>query len=517
MSTKKQNKAYTDNEIKLIEAFKNGVEFANEMREKRAKEEQKKDIAQHIAKLSDAYYQGKQITDSTSEVALKLIKVMPNDMLVHAYEDNSNDMFNAIHEDIEAECISRNIIQEFEPEDEYDECYEDIELDEFMQEDIDVAVSHHNELLEEENIAHDVACEAFAAYEKKLAENEYETNPEIEELRRDYEHKAEIYRKKATELGHNPASLYDEDIFHENIQSSTRRIYNILKSKVYKQDTYCQKASTILYNHVHGIRSINAVSGPSGCGKTYLWEQVRDNIYPNVIILDGKGLSQNGFKGTNLNQLLAQIPFDEGIVVIDEFDKLITPTFESGGGNVSRNIQGEFLKVLDDGFSIEKRDANGEKILVKRSTKDMTFIFCGSFADKAASVAEENSGSQIGFTATKEKKQAYFKEITLEDMVDFGLIKELAGRIVDIISTNPLEIEDYVTFLQGYSNSAVRQIEDQYGCAIKLSDEKVKEIAEKAHNSKLGFRKAINLIKTEVNDYIFENNGINENDEIVLA
>lgn len=508
---------HTENEIKLMEAFKNGVEFANEMHEKLAKDEQKKDIAQHINELSSRYYRGKQIANSASEMVLKLIKTIPNDMLVHIYEDDSNDMFNAIREDIEAECISRNLIQGFEPDDECDTSDEYIETDESVQGDMDVAVAFLNELFEQEHIAHYVACEAFAAYEKKLAKNEYATSPEIEKLRQDYEHKAEIYREKAIELGHDPIRVYDEDIFHENIQSSTRRIYNVLKSKVYKQDAYCKKASTILYNHVHGIRSINAVSGPSGCGKTYLWEQVRDNIYPNVIILDGKSLSQNGFKGTNLNQLLAQIPFDDGIVVIDEFDKLITPNFESSGSNISRNIQSEFLKVLDDGFNVETRDDNGDKIVAKRSTKNMTFIFCGSFADKAASVAEENSGSQIGFISTKEKKQAYFKEITLEDMVDFGLIKELAGRIVDVISTNPLEIEDYVTFLQGCSNSAVHQIENQYGCTIKLSDEKIKEIAEKAHNSKLGFRKAINLIKTEVNNYIFENNGIKEDDEILLS
>ena len=279
---------------------------------------------------------------------------------------------------------------------------------------------------------------------------------------------------------------------------SPSEIYDKIKEKVYKQDDYCKAASVILYNHLHGINSTNIVSGPSGCGKTFLWETIRDEVYPNVCFLDGKSVTQAGFKGINLGELLQTIPFKEGIVVIDEFDKLITANFDSHGTNISRQIQGEFLKVLDSGFI--KKCEEGH---IFQSTDKITFILCGSFFDKADEKTEEDKS--IGFNASLEKKQSYETNITLEDMIEFGLLKEIAGRITDVVNVNPLTVEDYITFIKDFNNSAVKQIEELYGRTLKISDKKIREIAEESFKNELGLRKAIGILKSNMNRRIFDN------------
>lgn len=355
----------------------------------------------------------------------------------------------------------------------------------------------------------------FEEYKRLFAANNFHFSQEIYDKKNLYESALTEYGKidsdSATELENRLSNN-----MYEFIQSSTHNIYHILKEKVYKQDDYCKKASVILYNHVHGVTSNNIISGPSGCGKTYLWEVIRDYIYPNVEILDGTSVTKAGFKGLDLSALLAQVAFEEGIIVIDEFDKLIAPSFTSEGENVSRNLQAEFLKILDDGFVTEKRQ-NGECISIKHSTKKITFVLCGSFADKAENISEKDSSKTIGFGAVNKNAHAYDTPLTLEDMIEFGLIREIASRIVDVISVKPLYEEDYIEFIKNYSNSAIAQIEKEYGINISLSDESIKNIAHSAYNSSLGLRKVINLIKSQINEHIFTNGGVNKSETVCLS
>ncbi|MBQ7635797.1 MAG: AAA family ATPase, partial [Lachnospiraceae bacterium] len=232
----------------------------------------------------------------------------------------------------------------------------------------------------------------------------------------------------------------------------------------------------------------------------FLWETVKESIYPSVFFIDSKSITLNGFKGINLNEIMQTVPFDNGIVVFDEFDKLIAPTFDGKGANVSRNVQGDFLKVLDEGFA--KRTQMGTFNMA--STKNITFILCGSFYDKADEKAQKTV-NRIGFLAKQDEERAYDKKVTLNDMIEFGMLKEIAGRVVDIMNVEPLSAEDYVAFLSGFENGGVKQIEKLYHKRISISDKAIHEIANEALHDSLGLRKAIGIIRRRVNEYIFEN------------
>ena len=287
--------------------------------------------------------------------------------------------------------------------------------------------------------------------------------------------------------------------------------YKILTPYVYKQDEYCRTASVILYNHLHGNQSINIVSGPSGCGKTYLWEMIREHIYPNVIIMNAGVLTKSGYKGINISQSFAQVDFNagsdtdsnEGIIVFDEFDKMITHENQEAGWTIK--LQGEFLKLFDEGIIIDQ----GQEGTIYQSTKNMTFILCGSFTEKAAENAEKSS-TNIGFGGTITKHRAFEKQITMDDIIEFGLLREIAGRVTEYIAVDPLTIEDYIYFVKDFGNSAIKQVEKLYHLPVELTEEEIREIAQAAYKDELGLRKAIQILKNRMNQKIFEQNGVND-------
>lgn len=279
-------------------------------------------------------------------------------------------------------------------------------------------------------------------------------------------------------------------------------IYQFLKSHIYKQEQYCRDAAMILYNHVRGITSRNFVCGPAGCGKTHLWERLKE-IYSNIIIVDSSNITKDGWNGNNkVHNFLSQVdPFDpDYIIVFDEFDKLAAPKY-SYNENVSACIQSELLKLVEGEIIHSKRGQSDISI----DTSLMSFIFCGSFAQKAEEIAEKHCTTGIGFGAFQKNVKAFDEELTLQDIIDFGVIPELASRSTRITNLRPLTLDDYISLLSKHPNSPVKRLEELYGITINLSDAKCREIAQKSYQSGLGVRNATAQIQQIVDEQIFNN------------
>ena len=304
--------------------------------------------------------------------------------------------------------------------------------------------------------------------------------------------KASDVRKNASKSSHN-------------VLKNPVSIYKYLKSKVYKQDDYCRWASSVVYNHVHGVPSVYMVSGPSGCGKTHLWECIRE-IYDKVTILDASTVTNAGFKGYNIDQMMEAVEYDDGIVVFDEFDKLCTPCFGSSNTNYSYVTQSNFLKIIDEGVMQRNAKDGYEAKAELRSTKKMTFILCGSFGAKADEIAKKSSGGTIGFIKSESSKvKSYDNDITINDAIEYGMMKELASRVIDMVCVRPLTLKDYVDFIDTKAgNSVVKQIEDKYGYKVKVSKKMKTDIAKSAYDSGLGLRNVINRLRSKIDSNILE-------------
>ena len=291
--------------------------------------------------------------------------------------------------------------------------------------------------------------------------------------------------------------------------NNPKKIYAYLRENVYKQDRYCKDAAMILFNHVRGITSRNIVCGPSGCGKTYVWNCLK-KIWPKILFVDASTLTKTGWKGNNnIADFLSKVDFrDENyIIVFDEFDKCVAPQYSTGGENVSATLQGEFLKIVE-GTEMPVKVDQTERTL---DTSKMSFVFCGSFAMKAEQISEKNSTSGFGFGAKKHEEKQFENELSMQDVIDFGVIPELASRTTRIINVRPLTLDDYRYLITEHSGSPMIRLEKVYGRKFRLSKTKIDEIARNAFESGLGIRNVTAQLQQIMDERIF--NSFPESDD----
>lgn len=283
--------------------------------------------------------------------------------------------------------------------------------------------------------------------------------------------------------------------------SNPKSIYEYLLKNVYKQDGYCKDAAVILYNHIRGITSRNIVCGPPGCGKTHVWQCLK-KIYPQIIFVDSSTLTKTGWKGNNnVSDFLAKVDFrrQNYIIVFDEFDKCVTPQYTSSGDNVAQSLQSEFLKIME-GSEVKIKTDSGDQMM---DTSKMTFVFCGSFAQKAEAIAESGRTSGFGFGADKNEPEAFEKELTIQDLIDFGVIPELASRTTRITNVRPLTLQDYKYLIKDHPASPVKELERRYGMKLRLTKKKLDEIAKQAYESGLGIRNVTAQLQRILDERVF--------------
>lgn len=305
---------------------------------------------------------------------------------------------------------------------------------------------------------------------------------------------------------------FDTPFASLSILDDPRKIYEYLRSKVYKQDEACKAAAMMLYNHVKGITSRNIFCGPAGSGKTYIWNIIKNKLYPYIIIIDSSKITKTGWSGSNkISSPLYQInpSVREGyIIVYDEFDKLCKPQY-SRDENVSACVQSELLTLIqpsNEYMRLKSSDGSERTIRVD----NISYVFCGSFAEAAQNEAGKECSSGLGFGAVKREAKAFDKELTMQNLIKFGVIPEVASRITRLVNLRPLGESDYAYLINHHQNSPVKRIEDMYGLhrgfitENVLNKDELKQIATDAFTSGLGVRSVTSSIQQKVDDYIFE-------------
>ena len=306
-----------------------------------------------------------------------------------------------------------------------------------------------------------------------------------------------------------PVNFYEENYIPYRNSSSDNRIlknpaeiYRFLLDRVYHQDTYCKDAAMILWNHCRGITSRNYVCGPAGSGKTFVWQNLQE-IFPRIIIVDASNITSDGWKGDNkVTSFLNQVdPADPDVIVVfDEFDKMVTPRFTSHGDNPSSAVQSEFLKLIE-GKLIEVKKTGSDPVLI--DTSKMSFVLCGSFAARAEEIARSKSNTGLGFMSEFETHKAFEEELTLDDLIKFGLIPEMASRATRLINIHPLTEDDFLYLITEHPYSPVKKLEKLYRIRINLSEDYSHQLAENAFRSGLGVRAVTSELQRAIDTEIF--------------
>lgn len=267
--------------------------------------------------------------------------------------------------------------------------------------------------------------------------------------------------------------------------------------------------------------------GPSGTGKTEIARSVARILKVPFYVSDVSGLTQAGYVGDDVESILQGLLADcdgnisraeWGIVFLDELDKIGR---KSGRGSTGyRDVTGEgvqqqLLKLVE-GHKVRVPQgssriisANQEANLV--DTTNILFICGGSFDGIQDTVRRRiNKGSSLGFGSEARKKlddRDVYSQITDEDILEFGIIPELLGRLPRVTSTLPLTEGEMRKILTEPDNSIIKQLQALWKLDkidLQFQPESLDRIAELASASPKGARALRSIVESTLEEYSFE-------------
>ena len=329
------------------------------------------------------------------------------------------------------------------------------------------------------------------------------------------------------------------------------QIYNFLNEYIVGQDYAKRTLSVAVYNHYkrHSVADTTKVEiqksnvlliGSTGTGKTLFAQTLARILDVPFAIADATTLTEAGYVGDDvesvLTRLLQNANFDveragRGIIYIDEIDKIAR---KSENPSLTRDVSGEgvqqaLLKLVEGTVANVPAGGAGRKhpgeATVQLDTSKILFI-CGGAFDGLNKIigSRKNARAGIGFGANVESKKDresknYLDDVQPEDLVKFGIIPELVGRLPVITTLQDLDEDALVKILTEPKNAIVKQYAAMLeldGVKLTITDDGLREIAKMAVARKTGARGLRSILEKILLQPMFDAPDNNELAEIVI-
>ncbi len=319
------------------------------------------------------------------------------------------------------------------------------------------------------------------------------------------------------------------------------------------QDEVKQGVCVAAYNHFKRIMSRSRnddddveidksnilMLGPTGTGKTLIAQTLARLLKVPFSIVDATIFTEAGYVGEDVENMLVRLlqaanydvpSAERGIIYIDEFDKIGR---KSANPSITRDVSGEgvqqaMLKILEGTVaSIPPKGGrkHPEQNLIQVNTRDILFVCGGAFEGIEKIIESRIGDSRMGFNAELKKKSTLkigdvLRKVEPDDLIRYGLIPEIVGRLPVILGLDDLDEESLLTILTETKNALSKQYTKLFaieGIRLIIARDALREVAKIAFRKKTGARGLRTVLESVLMPVMFETPSRNDIKEIMIT